>query len=115
MGARRWQVVREGGSVRLHRPGAGVMDVSVVSVFPNCLRPIVLAHEVRKDLWRMLQRLRGFSPVVAVAPCADGWRVTAGGQVRSAVWPRVQTERQLRDLLDDPARRRRWIAHARVR
>jgi hypothetical protein len=77
------------------------------------LRRHALAHEIRKDVWRVLRRLRGFAPVVQVTPDGHGLRVRAGGAVAGAVPASAHVA--LCDVLNDPDCRARWIRHARLR
>lgn len=107
-------ITRSADRLVLARPAATRMDVAAQAMFPP-LRPVALAHEIRKDLWRSLQRLRGFSPVVIVQNEAEGLRVTAGGRVEAAHWPRENTLTAVETLLSNPAKRARWIAHARLK
>ncbi|WP_138465066.1 hypothetical protein [Poseidonocella sp. HB161398] len=111
---RRWQVIRNGDSVLLCRPGRGRLDIAAGAAFP-ALRPVVLAHEIRKDLWRMLQDLRGFSPVVEIRATAAGLEVRAGGEMSGGVQPPPGIGARIGGLLEDPRKRARWIAHARLR
>ena len=108
-----WQISPIAAGIRLHRPGATRFDVLAEARFP-ALRKTVLAHEIRKDLWRMLQSLRGFSPVVEVVDRDGGLCVRVGGQVSSHTWPRENTLTQIQTLLSSPSKRARWIAHARL-
>ncbi|MGB0659712.1 MAG: hypothetical protein ACPGNV_05975 [Mangrovicoccus sp.] len=107
----KWVIREEGGALWLHRPHAPRMDFFAVSEFPEASRHI-LAHEIRKDLWRELQNLRGFSPVVKIKRHAKGLTVQAGGQVSGRSWPKALAEAQITALLTDPTKRARWIAHA---
>lgn len=79
---------------------------------PGRLRLGVLAHEIRKDIWRALRDLRGFAPVVELRPCAEesGVCVRAGGTVM--LRPPAALQRRLEEVLEHPARRARWIAHS---
>ncbi|WP_245749119.1 hypothetical protein [Jannaschia pohangensis] len=72
-----------------------------------------LAHAVRQDLWRALQRLRGFAPVVAVTRDGQGVTLRAGGAVSGAV-PGAARAR-LDDMLSDPVRHAAWLRAARHR
>lgn len=85
-------------------------DVSAETLLPSAA-PLRIAHQVRQDLWRALQRLRGFAPVVAVTPVDAGLRVVAGGAVDGAIPP--GTSALIADLLTHPGNRARWLAHAR--
>ncbi|MCB1358144.1 MAG: hypothetical protein KDK53_17190 [Maritimibacter sp.] len=97
------------GGVVLAR-GPVRFDVSAETFLPPALAGRI-AHQVRQDLWRALRRLRGFAPVVAVTPRADGLRVVAGGAVAGAIPP--GTAARIAAVLDHPGNRARWIAHAR--
>jgi hypothetical protein len=66
-----------------------------------------LAHQVRQDLWRALQNLRGFSPVVQVTRRPNGMHIKAGGAVTGAL-PKSKVEAQIAALLEAPDLRRRW-------
>ncbi|PIE06768.1 MAG: hypothetical protein CSA74_10640 [Rhodobacterales bacterium] len=69
-----------------------------------------IAHQIRQDVWRALRHLRGFRPVVAVTPVAGGLEVVAGGAVEGALPPNAAA--RIADVLEDPANRARWLAHA---
>ena len=105
-----WHMVETGATLTLARRLPPRFDVMAEGCFP-ALHRRTLAHEVRKDVWRCLSRLRGFSPAVELRPTEDGglW-LRAGGQVDGRVPPDAGP--RLRALLEDPARRARWIAHA---
>ncbi|MBY6156301.1 hypothetical protein [Pseudooceanicola nitratireducens] len=70
-----------------------------------------LAHQVRQDVWRGLQRVRGFSPVVRVTRAAHGVTIEAGGRLAA---PRAAggAEAALSDILTNPANRARWMTQA---
>lgn len=83
------------------------------------------ARQIRQDLWRALQRVRGFAPVVEVASDHSGQggeaegavrvMVSAGGRLDVAQAPREVMEEKLRALLSSRSNRARWRAHARRR
>lgn len=87
-------------------------DVSASARFPMVSRGR-LARQIRQDLWRALQRVRGFSPVVELRHAEQGRAllVRAGGQVDGA-FPRAWAAARLAELLAEPSLRRRWIAYA---
>lgn len=87
-------------------------DVEAVADMPSA-HPKRLAQQVRQDLWRSLQDLRGFSPVVTVEPIGAGVRVRAGGRLVGPV--PSGTADAIQSLLDDPTRQSRWLRWARVR
>lgn len=109
--ASRWHILREDGALTLARHVPVRFDLSASAAFPR-LHKRRLAEQVRQDMWRMLQNLRGFSPVVRVAGSGEDLTVTAGGAVLARVCPKARVEAQLSDLLNDPARRKRWITYA---
>ena len=107
-----WHILRQPGAVTLARRLPARFDLSAETAFP-ATDPAVLAHEVRKDLWRALRGLRGFSPVVRVAEReCGGLTLRAGGAVSGQMPPLRATEARIAALLADPARRSRWRAHA---
>lgn len=111
-----WHIARDGDSVILsRRPGARALGPGIWAHtrLPGGLRAAVLAHEVRKDVWRALQGLRGFSPVIEIQPCSEqsGFSVRAGGVVLTQ--PPASLHARLQAVLEDANNRARWITHAR--
>lgn len=104
-----WWVARDAQVLVLARCWPPRWDVAARSVFPLCAR-LRLAQQIRQDMWRGLQRLRGFQPVVCVARDDHGMTVTAGGALPGPHPHGVADA--IAEILADPARRRRWIAHA---
>ena len=102
---------RDADVLTLARQRPARFDVPARASFPP-LRRGRLAHLIRQDLWRALQSLRGFSPVVRVTRTQTGLDVTAGGRVAGAVPSATQTH--ITTLLNDPKHRARWIAHAKA-
>ncbi|MCA8880170.1 MAG: hypothetical protein KDA73_09475 [Rhodobacteraceae bacterium] len=107
-----WHIAESAEALVLARHLPARFDVAAEARFPR-LRRRALAHEVRKDVWRSLSRLRGFSPVVEVRVAGEGLDLRAGGRIAGPV-PQG-TEARLHALLTDPAHRARWIAHAGLR
>ena len=85
-------------------------DLSVEAYFPLC-RMGRLAHQIRQDMWRAMQRVRGFSPVVEIRSFEEEVHVRAGGRVLGAVSP--ATGPRIADILEDTANRARWLRFAR--
>lgn len=106
-----WHVLDDGTALTLARRLPPRFDLAVERRFP-LLQRRVLAHEIRKDIWRALRNMRGFTPVVVVARDGDGVHVRAGGACAAAV-PGTAFD-TLAHVMDCPARRARWIRHARV-
>lgn len=86
------------------------IDVCVDAMLPAA-DPLRLAHQIRQDLWRAVQRVRGFSPVVQVEDHGAEVKVTAGGRVAGRVPANLRA--QIAAVLDDEVKRRRWLRHAR--
>ena len=107
-----WHVLDDGRALTLARRLPPRFDLSGERQFPP-LRRRALAHAIRKDVWRALRDLRGFTPVVQVTATGEGLRVRAGGACDGPV-PAVAIER-LAAVLDCRHRRAHWIRHARVR
>jgi hypothetical protein len=88
-------------------------DVAAEATLSGAADLLRLAHQVRQDVWRAVQRLRGFSPVVQVTTTDNTIHIRAGGRalppISGAVSSRIQT------VLDDPANRSRWLRHARLK
>jgi len=107
-----WHIIRSKGSTTLCRHLPPRFDFAVHTELPDA-RAVRLAHQIRQDLWRALQRLRGFSPVVRLEQIAEGWHVMAGGRVAVPVTMTIAARAQA--VLNDPDNRARWIHSARVR
>ncbi|MGR3504039.1 hypothetical protein [Pseudaestuariivita sp.] len=103
--SRGWHLLRASDGVTLTRRVPVRMDVVAETVLPD-MRLLPLVHHVRQDLWRALQRVRGFSPVVRARRSERGVALEAGGRIDGAVPPGVSA--RIAELLEDPARRARW-------
>lgn len=106
----RWHVERNGEAVTVWRGAPLRFDLAVEARFPAMGRER-LARQIRQDMWRALQRLRGFRPAVRVTRQGDGLQVVAGGAVDGA-YPKARAEDAIRAILDDPANRARWQRYA---
>ena len=85
-------------------------DLLAETTLPVC-RSKKLALQIRQDMWRLLQNVRGFLPAVQVTSHETGMYVRAGGQLTSLVHVRF-AQLKLQDMLDDPIYRQRWINYA---
>ncbi len=103
----RWHVLKEPGTYTLARRLPVRFDVAVTTTLPK-MRKERLAQQVRQDMWRALQKVRGFSPVVRVVETEAGCEVTAGGSVEAKSFPKARMEEVLAAILEDPERRARW-------
>lgn len=135
--AARWRITHEDDVARIApAKGPARMDLAVHAAWDapgqDAGQPlnrrryrIETARQIRQDLWRALQSVRGFAPVVEVAsdhsgeaPSEDGATggvrimVSAGGRLDTSHAPRAVMEERVRALLENPANRRRWRAHA---
>ncbi|MFD1160046.1 hypothetical protein [Roseovarius aestuarii] len=106
----RWHILRDDTVLTLARRVPVRFDLSASTRLPDGSR-LQLAQQVRQDIWRALQGLKGFTPVVRVERVASGLKVTAGGQV-AGVFPRLQAEARIAEVLEDPKNRARWVRWA---
>ncbi|TCL08887.1 hypothetical protein BXY66_0928 [Shimia isoporae] len=106
----RWHIARDGDTLTLSRLARARFDVSASTELPDGGR-LAVAQQVRQDMWRALQTLRGFAPVVTVCRQGGVLHVTAGGQVDGPV-AKAHVQAAIQGVLDDPTRRARWLRHA---
>ena len=105
----RWHIIRTDSSLTLSRRLPARFDVAAETALPAG-DPLRLAHQIRQDMWRKLQSLRGFSPVVEITADGQGLKVRAGGQVTGRVPGHAAG--QIAEILENPASRARWVRHA---
>ena len=105
-----WHITQNGDSLVVSRRLPGRMDFAVQTDLPDGNRMRV-AHQIRQDIWRALQDLRGFAPVVQVARGASGLTVEAGGQVEGK-FNREQVQQVVAGVLENASNRARWVAQA---
>ncbi|MEO9465825.1 hypothetical protein [Sulfitobacter pontiacus] len=107
-----WHILRDDKGLTLARQMPPRFDVQSETVLAKA-DPLRLAHQIRQDMWRALQNMRGFSPVVRVETRAEYVKITAGGRVEGRV-PTNAAE-QIAEVLENPGNRARWLRHARLR
>ncbi|WP_193142558.1 MULTISPECIES: hypothetical protein [unclassified Meridianimarinicoccus] len=107
-----WHMVKTDDGLTLARRLPARFDVEATTRLPR-LRARVLAHEVRKDLWRLLRSQRGFSPVIELSERDGGLFLRAGGQIAGPVPGGLGS--RIAHMLETPALRHRWATHARLR
>lgn len=108
--ARRWHILRDAGGLTLARSLPARFDVWSETELPAA-DPLRLAHQIRQDMWRAMQSLRGFAPVVRITEGDAGLlTIRAGGQVAGAI-PANAPDR-IDCVLSHPGNRQRWLAHA---
>lgn len=113
----RWQFHAEGQGLVLARPGRArfdlVEELRLSAPGPLSLRRLVL--QIRQDVWRALQGLRAFSPIVAAIPQEGAILLRAGGQISgSAPIPRSAAA-ALHTVVHSPANHQRWCRFAQAR
>lgn len=106
-----WHIEVEGDRLTLARNARARFDVAVGVVLPMAGRRFV-AQQVRQDIWRALQNLRGFSPVVEVLRLDDRLVVKAGGQVDGRNFPKTWAEGVLSTVLENAANQARWVRNS---
>ncbi|MEP2783760.1 MAG: hypothetical protein ABJP33_15250 [Pseudoruegeria sp.] len=110
--ARIWHINRTDDQLTLSRQLPVQFDIEAETTMPTVLRGR-LAHQIRQDMWRKLQSLRGFSPAVEITSIEGGLRVRAGGRVSANPFPKAKLEAQIQELLNSESHRSRWLASAR--
>ncbi|MFY0681259.1 MAG: hypothetical protein JXR13_11845 [Thalassovita sp.] len=110
MSRKPWHIVKEDGAVTVARRLPVRFDFCAAADFPRC-GSVKLAQQIRQDMWRALQSLQGFSPIVRVEINGGTMRVLAGGQVDKR-YPRAQVIETVSTLLNSPSHRTRWVAYA---
>lgn len=104
--AKGWNITKNEGQVTVSRQLPARFDVSATTQLAggNTVR---LATQIRQDLWRALQNLRGFSPVVQITPVDGQLNVQAGGRVMGKVTANLEAE--IAAVLENPRNRARWL------
>ncbi len=113
MSRSRWHIQREGDALTMSRRLPVRWDVVAETSLPDAglLRT---AQQVRQDMWRALQDLRGFAPTVEVRREAGQLHVKAGGAVDGAV-AKTHAQAVIAEMLSCPERRARWQRFAQHR
>jgi len=106
-----WHTFWDGDVYTLTRHVPVRFDVAGETILPRA-RPEILALQIRQDLWRALQKLRGFSPIVRITRDGGALHVKAGGRIEADQFPRLHAEAMIADVLGDPHSRSRWVRHA---
>jgi hypothetical protein len=110
-----WHMLRaDDGVLTLSRRLPARFDFAATTVISGGanLRKGRIATQVRQDMWRVLQSLRGFAPVVQVKVLGDDLEITAGGAVDGR-FPKPRSVALVSAVLDCPDRRARWMRSAR--
>ena len=104
--ARGWHIQKGEGQVTLSRQLPARFDVQAATTLPHA-NMVRLVSQIRQDLWRALQNLRGFSPVVQITKGSDQLEVIAGGRILGTT--SAKTIEQIQAVLEDPQNRARWL------
>ncbi len=113
MSRSRWHILREGDALTMSRRLPVRWDVVAETTLPNA-RLLRTAQQVRQDMWRALQDLRGFAPTVEVRREGGQLVLRAGGAVEGAV-AKGHAQAVIAELLECPERRARWQRFAQHR
>ena len=105
-----WHIQRDAKAITLCRHIPARFDVSASTTLPHG-SGTRLAHQIRQDMWRALQSVRGFSPTVHLQASGAGWDVTAGGRLMGP--PAESMTQRIADVLSNPENRARWVRLAR--
>ena len=109
-----WHIQRAPGQVTLSRQLPARFDVqAAISLRLQPGQGLSLsrvAHQVRQDLWRALQSMRGFSPVVQVTVFEGRAEIIAGGRLPAPIAPNMPD--RILAVLEDPQKQMRWMRHA---
>lgn len=85
------------------------MDLWVSTLFPPVSK-LRLARQIRQDVWRALQKVRGFSPVIEMTEGEGGLSCRIGGQVDGR-FPRAHCEAVIAEVIaENRDRWTRWAA-----
>ena len=106
-----WHIIREPDALTLARRLPVRFDICAVAELPSggLLR---MATQIRQDMWRALQHLRGFSPVVRVTRERNIIKAEAGGRVDTPTFPKAQAEAAIEEILANPVNLARWTRYA---
>jgi hypothetical protein len=108
----RWHILRTEGSLTLCRQQPPRFDVIAHTELP-LVDSVKVAHQIRQDMWRAVQKVRGFSPVVTVTQSGEALQIAAGGRVSGTVPETLSA--QILAVLENPEKRARWVRHAQRR
>ncbi|SFI47617.1 hypothetical protein [Celeribacter neptunius] len=111
-----WHISEVDGALTLARRLPARFDVSATAVIKGGagLGKARIAHQVRQDMWRALQNLRGFAPVVQVTTQGEDLEITAGGTIAGR-FPKSEVEARIAALLAEDHLQSRWVRFAQPR
>ncbi|MEM6624356.1 MAG: hypothetical protein AAF674_19195 [Pseudomonadota bacterium] len=116
-----WSLTHDAG--RTHLVARGIPDrwdiwaaaVWTADLPADPLSPQVrarLAHQIRQDIWRAAQRVRGFVPRVTLEQTDGHLTIRAGGTITTDTPCPAGLTDALAAILQNDKNRRRWMTHA---
>jgi len=108
-----WFEIYDGPCFTLARRLPARFDISREISMPLMSAPR-LARQIRQDIWRKLQSIRGFLPVVEITDRGAHLHVRAGGELTCPA-PFERSGEWIFDVLSNRDNQRRWAAFAAAR
>ncbi|MEL7154469.1 MAG: hypothetical protein AAFN51_11895 [Pseudomonadota bacterium] len=113
----RWSLVVSDDATLLHRTGQRpewAFEVSLkLTSTASAAQRVRIAHQVRQDIWRACQRVRGFLPLVEVSTSGNETVIRAGGSLMTRSGHVPSLEIKVAAVLDCADNIARWQRHAR--
>ena len=108
-----WFEIYDGPCFTLARRLPARFDISREISMPLMFAPR-LARQIRQDIWRKLQSIRGFLPVVEITDRGAHLHIRAGGELTCPA-PFERSGERIFDVLSNRDNQRRWAAFAAAR
>ena len=108
-----WFEIYDGPCFTLARRLPARFDISREISMPLMSAPR-LARQIRQDIWRKLQSIRGFLPVVEITDRGAHLHIRAGGELTCPP-PFERSGERIFDVLSNRDNQRRWAAFAAAR
>ena len=108
-----WFEIYDGPCFTLARRLPARFDISREISMPLMSAPR-LARQIRQDIWRKLQSIRGFLPVVEITDRGAHLHIRAGGELTCPA-PFERSGERIFDVLSNRDNQRRWAAFAAAR
>jgi hypothetical protein len=108
-----WFEIYDGPCFTLARRLPARFDISREISMPLMSAPR-LARQIRQDIWRKLQSIRGFLPVVEITDSGAHLHIRAGGELTCPA-PFERSGERIFDVLSNRDNQRRWAAFAAAR
>jgi len=108
-----WFEIYDGPCFTLARRLPARFDISREISMPLMSAPR-LARQIRQDIWRKLQSIRGFLPVVEITDRGAHLHIRAGGEFTCPA-PFERSGERIFDVLSNRDNQRRWAAFAAAR